>query len=103
MKYNKVLLYESFEICKMWDLNPRAFQHHDLDQELVLVRSFQLRTSTWPRNHLGNLAFVVYQTPNLIECCFAGWSLCRLGSLLDKGAPRDSILAGPPTPRLFVV
>jgi hypothetical protein len=39
IKCNKVLLYESFEICKMWDSNPRAFQHYDLAQELVLVRS----------------------------------------------------------------
>ena len=23
----------------MWDLNPRVFLHHDLDQELVLVES----------------------------------------------------------------
>jgi hypothetical protein len=23
--------------CKMWDLNPRALLHHDLNQELVLV------------------------------------------------------------------
>ena len=35
------LLFESInsesKVCKMWDSNPRALLHHDLDQELVLV------------------------------------------------------------------
>jgi hypothetical protein len=40
----------------MWDLNPRVFQHH----ELVIHT-----TSTWPRNRLGNLAFL--QAPSVIQ------------------------------------
>ena len=34
---NSVFAGWILRFCKMWDSNPRALLHHDLDQELILV------------------------------------------------------------------